>query len=239
MIRCDACAATNGDTADWCSQCYAPLRTATPDVPEPAPAPAPEPAAAPELAAATAAAQDGERDRQPAAKGFRRSGDTVEWECPACGEWSAVEAFACRVCATPLSARWLRTDTDDLTSAGRLDEPWTAALALSAVIPGAGHIGLRQYGSGFARAVLFAVWLLGGAALLVSGGALAGAPLLAGAAVLWGGSLVDIVALRAGRREVLGGRALLWLVVAVLLLSVVSGVTAGFRASAAMPTGVG
>lgn len=229
MIRCDACGATNGDTADWCGQCYAPLRTAAEQ--------APAPAAAEPLSADR---DDAEGLLEPSLEGFRRRGGTVEWACPACGEWSTMETLACEVCATPLSARWLAKDPDDsMPATGRLDEPWTLALALSAVVPGAGHIGLRHYGSGLARAVLFAVWLMGGIALLVSGGAVAGGPLLLGAGVLWGGSLADIAALRAGRREILGGRSLMWLVVAVLLLSILSVVAAAFQASADGPTGVG
>lgn len=229
MIRCDACGATNGETADWCGQCYAPLGTAAGQ------APAPEPASAEGVGAGGAAVgQVGEP-----AEGFRRRGGTVEWECPACGEWSTMETLACRVCETPLSARWLRAEPDDtMPATGRLDEPWTLAFALSAVVPGAGHIGLRHYGSGLARAVLFAVWLMGGVALLIAGGALAGAPLLLGAGVLWAGSLLDVAALRAGRREVLGGRSLLWVVVAVVLLSILSVVTAALQTSAG-PTSVG
>lgn len=236
MIRCDACGATNGETADWCGQCYAPLARATDQAPAPATAPAPEQAVAEGVGVGVGGAEAGD----PVAEGFRRRGGTVEWECPACGAWSTMETLACGVCETPLSARWLHTDPDDgVPATGRLDEPWTLAFALSAVVPGAGHIGLRHYGSGLARAVLFAVWLMGGVALLLAGGALAGAPLLLGAAVLWAGSLLDIAALRAGRREVLGGRSLLWVVVAVLLLSMVSVVAAALQTSAAGPTGVG
>lgn len=151
-----------------------------------------------------------------------------------------METLACAVCATPLSARWLRQDIDGTTPVtDRFDEPWNVAFALSAVVPGAGHIGLRHYGSGLARAILFAVWLMGGFALVLAGGALAGAPLLLGAALLWAGSLADIAALRAGRREVLGRRSLLWVVVAVLILSILPAVAAVFQASSAMPTGVG
>lgn len=235
MIRCEECGATNGETADWCGQCYAPLRSAPVQAPQRERAPEP-----PHPAPAGDGAPDAGRSREPSVEGFRSTGDTVEWECPACGEWTTMETLECGVCATPLSARWLREDPDDsMPVTGGFDEPWKLAFALSAVVPGAGHIGLRHYGPGLARALLFAVWLMGGFALALTGGALAGAPLLLGAAVLWAGSLADIAALRAGRREVLGGRSLLWVVVAVVLLSVLSAVAAAFQASSGTPTGVG
>lgn len=238
MIRCHACGATNTDTADWCGQCYASLVTADESAAPPESATAPATAAP--TASATAAEKEAAGSSPAMAEGFRRSGDTVEWQCPTCQEWNSVDALRCSACATPLSARWERRDADAATPlAVRFDEPWTAALALSAVIPGAGHIGLRRYGSGIARAVLFAVWLTGGVALLVSGGVFAGAPLLLGTALLWAGSLADVAALRAGRREILGGRALLWLVVGVLGLSVLALFAAALRAPGVGSTGVG
>lgn len=230
MIPCHACGATNAESADWCGQCYASLVTADD------PAPPPESATVP----TTAAAKEAEGSSEAMTEGFRRSGDTVEWQCPGCEEWNSVDALRCNACATPLSARWERQDADAATPlAVRFDQPWTAALALSAVIPGAGHIGLCRYGSGIARAVLFAVWLTGGVALLLSGGVLAGGPLLLGTVVLWAGSLADVAALRAGRREILGGRVLLWLVVGVMALSVLALFGTALRAPGIGTTGVG
>lgn len=148
----------------------------------------------------------------------------MEWECPACGQWSAVEALACDACGTTIAARWVRQDADRAAVGERFSEPWAAALALTAVVPGAGHIGLRLYGTGLARAVLYAVWLVGGVALWRAGGVLAGGPLLLGAFALWAGSLADVNALRTGRgRELLAGRSLLWLVVGILLASFLGG----------------
>jgi len=237
LTRCHACGATNADSADWCGQCYASLVTAD------EPAAPPESATAPTADAptvSTTAAEEAAGSSPDMAEGFRRSGDTVEWQCPTCEDWNSVDALRCGACATPLSARWERRDADAATPLSvRFDEPWTAALALSAVIPGAGHIGLRRYGSGIARAVLFAVWLTGGVALLVSGGVFAGAPLLLGTALLWAGSLADVAALRAGRREILGGRALLWLVVGVLGLTVLALFAAALRAPGVGRAGVG
>lgn len=228
-MRCADCGASNADSADWCGQCYAPFATAE-SVPSPAPAaPAPEGSAAPEPG------EPGE----PTAEGFRRHDGTVEWQCPDCGEWSAVVSLRCAVCGQTIAARWERADPDRAAAAQRLSEPWTAALALTAVVPGAGHIGLGRYGPGFARAVLFAVWVAGGVALWRAGGALAGGPFLLGAGVLWAGSLADIAALRSGRRELLGGRSLLWLVVGTLALALLGVFAAASGATAPGVAGVG
>lgn len=218
-MRCAACGATNAASADWCTQCYAPLETRLP-------------AAGRGTGDAGDAGEEGQagpaaEGRQPAGtngssmEGFRTRDGAVEWECPACGTWTVVEELRCAACGTPVSARWEHPDSRPAGPDPRFSPPWTAALLLSAVVPGAGHIGLRRFGTGLARAVLFAVWVAGGVALWRAGGAVAGAPLVLGAVALWAGSLLDLRALRAGRRELLAGRALLWLVVGVLGASIV------------------
>lgn len=228
-MRCGDCGATNADTADWCSQCYADLRLAssTPERPSPSPS---EP-----VADRGPVADPRGVDDQPTADGFRRRDGTVEWECPACGDWNTVESLRCNTCGTTIAARW-DGDADRAAAERRFSQPWTAILALTAVVPGAGHIGLNLYGAGLARAVLYAVWLAGGVALWRAGGALAGAPLVLGAALLWAVSLADVVALRRGGRELLGGRSLLWLVVAVMVLSLVGVFTAAAGAPGAGPS---
>lgn len=152
----------------------------------------------------------------------------MEWACPSCGQWNSVESLHCLVCGTPLSARYEATEDTD-------EPPWTTALLLSVILPGAGHIAAGRIGSGIARAVLFAVWL-GGGVLLSGGGSrsavLVAAPLYLGAGALWLGSLVDLSALRSGGRELIDGRVLLWLVVTVLALSALA-VMAAFSSSAA------
>jgi hypothetical protein len=46
-------------------------------------------------------------------------------------------------------------------------------------------------------------------------------PLLLGAVALWAASLVDLTRAQRGESELLGGRGLLWLVVAVIVGSVI------------------
>ena len=102
-------------------------------------------------------------------------------------------------------------------------------MAFSAIAPGAGHIAVGRYGSGWARLVLFLSWLVGALLMSSSGGARAGVPLLLGAAVMWGGSLVDLRRLQEGQEELLVGRRLLWLVLGVLLLLGLTMVTSALQ----------
>lgn len=215
-MRCADCGASNPDTADWCGGCYASLRAAEP-APEPQPAPEP---AQPPAAPADATAPDG----------LRRRDGGLEWQCPGCGQWTSMQSLDCGACGVTIAAQgeW----GDPAQVARRLSQPWGAALALTAVVPGAGHIGLGRYGPGFARALLFAVWVVGGVALWRARGALAGGPFVLGAGLLWAGALGDLAALRAGRREVLGGRWLLWLALGIVVLTVV-GVATSTPASSA------
>lgn len=212
-MRCLECGTTNADTADWCARCYGSLGAPVP-VHEPQPPPSAAPAAKPVLPA-----------------GLRRRDGGLEWECPGCGRWTSVESLDCAACHVTITPQG--DGGDPAAVARRLTEPWVAALALSAVIPGAGHIGLGRYGEGLTRALLFAAWVVGGTALWVGGGVLAGGPFVLGAGLLWGGTLVDIAALRRGRRGVLGRRPLRWLVVGVVLLAVVGVVAAMWPAGVA------
>lgn len=222
-MRCPECGATNPADAAWCGQCYA-------DLTQPAAPRAPSPAVPADASPAEPTeASPAESTAAPAAEGFRRRGETVEWSCPACGQWTAVDSLHCRVCATPLSARFEQP-------ADPGEQPWSAALVLTAVLPGTGHIAVAHYGQGLARLVLFVVWLAGALTLTRAGGGAgwAAAPLYLGAGVLWAGSLADVAALRTGGRELLGGRTLLWLVVGVLGLSAL-----GVLGAAVQAPGVG
>jgi ribosomal protein L37E len=199
-MRCAACGATNPEGASWCGQCYAPLGAPAPDAP---------PAAPPEGAAPADAGE-------PAGSGFRGQGDRLEWACLRCGAYNAIELTRCSVCGAGFAERY------------RSEEPprpvnWQAALGLSMLLPGAGHLSAGRVGSGAARALLFLVWL-SGAILLAgeTGAGLAVAPLALGAALLWAGSVLDVVNLQRGRPEVLVGRTLLWLVIGVTGLLMVA-----------------
>lgn len=206
-MRCPQCGATNPDSARWCGQCYHRF-----DEPAAEPAPAQEPV--PDAHDVIATEAPAPPPVEPAAAGIRRAGDELQWACPQCEHYNPLELPHCEVCGSAFIERFRDSEPEQ-------PHNWRAALAMTAVAPGAGHIAVGRYGTGVARLVLFAGWVLGAVALGASGGSralLVVAPLLLGVLVLWGGSLVDIYRLQQGEREILGGRPLLWLVVAVLIL---------------------
>ena len=200
-MRCSACGATNPSTATWCGQCYRRF-----DEEPAAPATVPPPSA------------NGDTPRPVApTEGFRRRDDVVEWECPQCAHYNAIELQRCEVCGTAFVERF-RQDTTPV------EHNWPVAMALSAVAPGAGHLAIGRNGSGSARLLLFCGWLAGAVLLVTSGGASAlvvATPLLLGALIVWALSLLDLYRLKSGESELLVGRQLLWLVVGVLVLLVV------------------
>lgn len=93
---------------------------------------------------------------------------------------------------------------------------------VSAILPGLAHLLMGRAATAFARAVLYLVWLIGGAALLRAAlssdqPVLPALPLLAGALVVWVATLSDsLVVARGFGTELLRPRVFLWLVVAVL-----------------------
>lgn len=215
-MQCRACGATNPDSAAWCGQCL--MRF---DIPE-APNPTGASSAATPANAGTPPAVD--TAPQPASSdAFRRVGDDLQWACPQCGQFNSIDDPACAVCGTAFVERF-RAD-----EAPEPPRNWNQAMAFSALAPGAGHLAVGRYGSGWARLVLFVSWVVGALLMGSSGGARASAPLLLGAAAMWGGSLVDLRRLQEGQEELLVGRRLLWLVLGVLLLLGITMVTAALQ----------
>lgn len=223
-MRCPHCGATNGETAEWCTQCFELLR-------EPEPEPDPEPPQREGSASATpttAGTGDAERDMadQHASSTaqdqavatrdgkFRRSGDLIEWRCVRCESWNEVGLTTCTTCSAPF-ADTVAPDRDNGP-----EEPEAspaAALLASALVAGAGHILLGRSASGSARAVLYVLFVAGSAVLgaeaRASGQSIVSVlPMVAGALAIWAGSLYDVYVLTSGgERQLLEARALLWL----------------------------
>ncbi len=243
-MRCAACGASNPPEAGWCNQCLAPVRASvtpdeapSPDHPDADTSGADDAAAGPSAGALRSPEETTRATSGPAGATsgvdepgirheiFRRRDGEVEWACPRCGTYTHIEQPACAACGTDMTAHFESAEPADDR---QQPQQWTAALWLSAVAPGAGHLLINRVGTGLARVLLFVVWLGGGWAMLRAdgpGGPVA-APLLLGAAVIWAGSLADLVFLARGGRELLAGRVLLWLVVGVTglaLLGALSG----------------
>ncbi len=225
-MRCPECGARNTDGAAWCTQCFHRFDA----VAEPAPQ-ASEPMTSD--AAAPADPVPGGPERGAASdRDVRERDGVVEWRCPRCHAWTALEVAACAVCGTARSGFGVEAGTRPTTT----DAPvFGASLAL----PGLGHLLARRTGSGIARLGLTLLWLGGGLAILLGGASvvarLPGLVLLLGVVVLWVGTVLDARELEAGgSRELLDGRALLWLVVGVtvaLILALLLAAAAGMSAA--------
>jgi hypothetical protein len=216
-VRCPQCGATNPDTAAWCGQCL--QRFDQLEAPAPDAAEIPEPATDDGLDVLDGAAVVPTEAPIPpptteGAEGFRREGDEVQWQCPQCDRFNSIEVQHCEVCGTAFFARFQEQQVEPPRN-------WNAALLMSVLAPGAGHISVGRYGTGVARLVLYLGWVIGAMAVTSFAGgrgALVVTPLILAALVLWAGSIVDVYRLQHGDKELLGGRSLLWLVVGTLIL---------------------
>jgi hypothetical protein len=150
---------------------------------------------------------------------FSASGDVVTWRCRLCETTNPLEASICSACGAPL-AQSLRP----APPTGPRGDPGTAAL-LSLFLPGAGHAYVGSWGQAAARAVT-ALWVAAVAvAASVSQGLASPLAVLYFLASLglWVLSAHDAYR-EAGREEasvLLRGRAFVWAVVGLLLLSIV------------------
>ena len=199
--RCPSCGALVADDATWCGQCYTDLRE---------PEPTREQGAA---AGAVAGLPAPPRARQGDA-------DDVApwWPCRACGGRNPIELDACSTCGTPF-AQLMREEPE------RPDVEPRDAVAWSLVFPGLGHRLVGRPFDGLARGVLFVVSFV--MALLVGfGGVRSGvsfgvfALFLLTALVVYTGTAFEAHRLAEGGELLLSSRALLWILVGVIMLSV-------------------
>lgn len=215
--RCPNCGALVFPDAEWCSQCYEPLR--------PREHPAADEPAAPTADRPTAPSRPGASPRvggTPAgAGGIAVEDGTPTWTCPVCEARNPIEASLCSVCGTPfdrlLQEPEVRPEID----------PQTAAV-WSMVLPGLGHWRLGRKADAVARFAVFG-WAFGALlAILISrigtGGLGPTLPLVAlfvAASVgIYVISAVDAYRIAAGDQPVLGSRALLWASVGLIFASV-------------------
>lgn len=205
---CPACGARNTDGAEWCTQCFVRLDA------DPAASPTRAPASRvtrPQPASARTAAVD-----HP---DVRTTEDGVEWCCATCESWTSIDRFTCSACG-------LRMGTPALAPASPSDVTDLGARAM--LVPGGGHLALGQRGTGTAVLVTVALWLVGGvllahAAIDSSQLPLSGLVLLFGAVGLWVVAARDARVLAGGgRRLLLQGSVLVWVIAGVTGLLVLS-----------------
>ncbi len=247
-MRCPDCNAHNPDGAAFCSLCLRPFgerpapappappaaapatqptpATEPPPAPEPTPAqkPTPAPTTAPADQPAPTAPTAPTAPSAPTVRSgrFRKTEEGFDWQCDRCQEWSPLEVTTCRVCG-----RGFRQAMGAEVEEGLPDDvDPRVVVGLSAIAPGAGHLLLGRHGAGWARMLLFAIWLLGGLLLLASSEGrfpLVVVPLFLGAVVLAVASVLDVRLLLAGRKDgFLSGSAFLWLVVGVFGLTILA-----------------
>jgi hypothetical protein len=228
-VRCPECAARNPAEAEWCSQCYLPLREVEDEAPGQTEEATQDPGTEPDArgsggSAGLTEAAVGEDAGGPELKTvvrerFRSTEEGFEWRCLTCESWVVLERSTCHVCGAsfPLSSE----DEDEIPKR----DPGTV-LIVSAALPGAGHIVLGRRGDGILRAATYVAWI-GGAWLLIRAGRGTDVPivpaisLLLGALAMWIVSAVDAVRLAQGdRTQLLTPRVYLWLVVGVIGLLV-------------------
>lgn len=141
------------------------------------------------------------------------------WPCPVCGARNPIELDACARCGTPFAA--LMREAPEAHAV----EP-KEALAWSLIFPGLGHRAAGRPLDGLARGVLFgmsfAMALLMGLAGVRSGPTFAiFALFLVTALVVYAGSAFEAYRIAQGEDVLIGSRALLWVLVGLILLSVV------------------
>jgi ribosomal protein L40E len=218
-VNCPECSAYNPEQATFCSLCHTNF-AARAAVELEATLP---PDAGPPTPGASATAQHGR---------FRKTDEGFDWRCERCQQWSPLQDATCRVCAEPFQEAFAEQKPQPIPDASD-----AMVLALTALLPGLGHIATGRTGIGVSRLMLYVVFALG-AALLQSqaaqttASALAVIPLALGALVVWLSTMLDARNVTVGsERTVLPSRAYLWLLVGVFVLTLGSAMPAVLRAT--------
>lgn len=223
--RCPSCGGLVTSDADWCGQCYAPLRGAGA---EPQPQGEDRPAVAPEAGGPDAEPSRGEALTRRTAVATPGGGHvevaegTAAWDCPVCGDRNAIEASVCSTCQTPFARLFEEPVRREEI------EPKTAAL-WSLAFPGLGHWKGGARPDAIARIVLFA-WTIGTVLIMLlsrpAGGGFGTAfPLFAlylgSSMALYAESALDAHRAASGHDPLVSSRTLMWAAAALVLGSVV------------------
>lgn len=219
--RCPNCDALVSADAEWCGQCYEPLRR----VAEPlARAVAPSEATPGPADRLGIREPSGDGSSVPATvdvAGIERTETGTVWICPVCEQKNAMSLSTCPVCGTPFARLFQEPETAPHV------EPGTA-LALSFLLPGLGHWKLGRKGDALARIVLF-VWSFGTVLALAfarSGkglGPVASLFLLFSGStlILWLVSALDAYRIASDERPFVSSRMLLWASAGLVIVSAI------------------
>lgn len=174
--RCPSCGAQNAATAEWCTLCLTRFDGAVirPQPPQPeedatalepaGPQEVPPAGEAPGSAAVHAAITP--PPPPPVAQApvrFIREGDRVRWVCPSCDTVNDIESGSCRICGTVMA----RLFAPEEPTKEKKTRKRSATVALSAVLPGLGHVAEGSAPTGVSRALLY-LWTVGISILLIT-----------------------------------------------------------------------
>lgn len=209
LDRCPTCGALVSADADWCGQCYEPLRRE-----------ADEPATAVTSSSATRSRRAGPIET-PGGGALDIGEDQASWTCPVCDEANPIEASICIVCGTPFARLFAEPEQP-----GPSIDPERAAV-WSLVFPGLGHWKLGHRADAIARFVLFG-WTFGTLCVLIASRIGKGGmgPTFAlfllfasSSALVYALSALDAYRLAKGEEPVVGTRMLLWGSAGLVILS--------------------
>jgi ribosomal protein L40E len=194
-LRCPRCSALVSADADWCGQCFTPLRAPVPD-------PTPD------------------RTQEPALAGpAERTGvAAATWPCPTCGAENPIELDLCGVCGTSFG-QLLRQEEASPTVSPRDAFLW------SLTFPGVGHAKAGRAPDGIARGTLFVLTFGLALVIVLSGVSTTPVfgvvvLLMGSALVLYLGSAAEAYRIAGGGSPFVSARALLWATVGLIMLSV-------------------
>jgi hypothetical protein len=206
--RCPSCGALVAGDAEWCGQCYRSLRAPADRDGEGQPAPSPQGAG--DAVVTT-----------PGGGAVAVAGGRATWTCPGCASTNDLAAMVCAVCGTPFARLFERS-----RPAAVATPPARAAL-WSVAFPGLGHWVVGRRADGVARAVVF-TWSFATLVILIasrSGKAGLGPTLplvmlfgIASVAV-YAVSIADAWRLAVGDDPLVSSKVLLWVAVALVVLS--------------------
>ena len=234
--RCPNCGALVVEGAEWCGQCYTPLKAHAAPEPEPAPGAITETSAAdsvpplpafPPAGPGEGAAASGVElvdTKTPQGERAGEEGKATTWTCPSCQNKNPLDLDICAVCGTPF-ARLFSEGPD----AQRI-EPERAALM--SIVPGLGHWIVGQHGEGATR-FLFVVWglavgflgLLAKTSAQYPGGAKlhpVGIVYILSALVVYGIGFVDAHRAANGHEQYLSVKILLYWFAALIFIFLIS-----------------
>ena len=211
-IRCSSCDALVTSDAEWCGQCFTPLKRA-PVSPE-------------ALAAAvgikiteqtpetrSAGKDDGAAPPTPSGPKAR-----LVWPCPACEHENDIELNVCEICGTSF-ASLMKADDEPIRI-----EP-KDALTWSLIYPGLGHRKAGRGAEGVARGALFTLSLILLLMVVLSGlGSIGQSAMVAlyltTTLIVYLGSAAEAYRIAGGGAPFVSSRTLLWVTVGLLLVSI-------------------